>query len=80
MSWFLKKHSWLSWLTLVVLATGLSIAIAWARKNGTGAATETVPPPAAAVETPSQRHAVVIKPGPRVPRLDTGLKPPPATR
>lgn len=70
MSFLLKKHPWLGWLALVVLATGCSIAIAWAHKNNTVLATAATSPP----QQPAQLHPVVIKPGPAVPRLDTGLK------
>jgi cytochrome c553 len=69
MSLYLKKHPWLVWLTFVVLASGLSMAIVLAQKATTAAS----PEPLANVK-PSGPHPVIIKPGPATPRLDTGLK------
>mgnify|MGYP003674176554 CR=1 FL=1 len=69
MSLYLKKHPWLAWLALVVLATGFSMAIVWAQKGGGAAAT----PPAEEATSPAP-HPVVIKPGPSTPQMDTGLR------
>lgn len=70
MSQYFKKHPSLVWLALVLLATGLSLAIVRAQKNAPPA----VPAAPAAAVGPATVHPVVIKPGPVTPRLDTGLK------
>lgn len=69
MSLYLKKHPWLAWLALVVLASGLSIAVVWAQKaTATAASTPVV------IEKAATKHPIVIKAGPATPRMDTGLK------
>lgn len=70
MSVCFKKHPVLTWLALVLFASLCSLAVVWAQKTAapqTGEAA--VPEP----EKPA-RHPVTIKPGPAIPRLDTGLK------
>ncbi len=70
MSHYLKKHPWLVWLALVVVATGFSLVIVRAQKNVPPAA----PAAPAAAAGPVPVHPVIIKPGPATPRVDTGLK------
>lgn len=69
MSLSLKKHPWLAWCTLLVVATGLSMAIVWAQQH----APQQSPAPAPSTP-PAILHPVVIKPGPGIPHVDTGLK------
>lgn len=68
MSLHFKKHPWLAWLALLVLTSGVSLAIVAAQKSATPVSAPVV------VEKSAAQHAVVIKPGPPTPRIDTGLK------
>ena len=70
MSAYFKKHPALVWLALVAFTSVCSLVVVWAQKAV--APLENVSaPPAPEKQT---RHAVIHKPGPATPRLDTGLK------
>lgn len=66
----LKQHPGLAWGGLAILASLFGFAVVWAQKDLSSA--ESVA--SATMEKKPALHPITIKPGPAMPRLDTGLK------